>query len=146
VSTNGFLQIVFDLVAILLHRIPYSRFILADLLVPDEFRRSYTVGGRFDHPRLPTLPWFARFLVLAALDRVLHAAAEASGQHPTVARTVGYLLHNFLASLPLDERAAILEQTERWPSALTTLFHHRARVRRRSSRSPEIKYNTQIRF
>lgn len=145
-SSGAFLEIVFDLVAILLHRMPDSRFILADLLVPDEFRLSYTVGGRFDNPRLPTLPWFARFIVLSALDRVLNAAGEAPKQDLVMARTVGYLLHDFLASLPINARAAILKQTERWPSALTMLFHHTARSRRRFSRSPEVKYNTAFRF
>jgi hypothetical protein len=144
VSATRFLQVVLDLVEILLHRIPGSRFILADVFVPDEFRLSYTVGGRFDDPRLPNLPWFGRFLILSALDRILHAVEEAPNRDR--ARTVGYLLRDFLASLPLDERAGILTLAERWPSALTTLFHHPARDRRRSSRSPAATYNTSIRF
>ncbi len=120
---------------------PFTNLHLPQLLYP-----KLRYETRFDNPWLPTLPWFARFIVLSAVDRVLNPAGEAPKQDLVRALTVGYLLHDFLASLPINERAAILKQAERWPSALTMLFHYPARPRRRFSRAPKLKYNTAFRF
>jgi hypothetical protein len=107
VSGSRFLQVVFELIDILTHRTAEHRFILADMLVPDEFRRAYNVGGRFEHLQFSTLPWFARFLVLAALDRLLQAFPAGPVQNPpALGITVHHLLNRFLRSLQFEQRAA----------------------------------------
>lgn len=143
VSGIRFLQVIFELIEILTHPTAERRFILADMLVPDEFRRAYNVGGRFEHLQFSTLPWFARFLVLAALDRLLQAFPAGPVQTSSaLAITVHHLLSRFLRSLQFDQRAAILKRTKPWPSSLRIAFQQAATIARQpSSLSPEVKYN-----
>ena len=126
VSGSRFLQVIFELIDILTHRTAEPRLVLADLLVPDEFRRAYNVGGRFENPQFSTLPWFARFLILASLDRLLQAFAGAPCQYRALVDTVDHLLNRFLRLLPFEQKAAILKRTELWPSSLRMAFHHAA--------------------
>jgi hypothetical protein len=125
-SGSRFLRIIFELIDILTHRTAEPRLILADLLVPDEFRRAYNVGGRFDHPQFSTLPWFARFLVLAALHQLLLAFSAPLVQSPALVGTVDRLLNHFFRLLPLEQKTAILNRTETWPSSLKMAFRHAA--------------------
>jgi len=80
VSRRKFLQTILELIYVLTHRIAQPGLVLSDLIVPDEFRRAYTIGGRFQDPQFSELPWFARFLVLAALNEVLLAFSALSAR------------------------------------------------------------------
>jgi hypothetical protein len=126
VSRGAFLQIVFDLIHVLTHRTAETGLVLADLLVPDEFRRAYNVGGRFENPLFWELPWFARFLVLAALNQVLLAFSARPARSPAPALRVDRLLNSFFRCLPDEQKARILDRTEAWPSCLRIGFQKAA--------------------
>jgi TniQ len=134
-SGNRFLQVIFELIDILTHRTGEPRLVLTDLLVPDEFRRAYNLGGRFDHPQFSTLPWFPRFLVLAALNRLLLAFSAPPLQSSAVVATVDHVLNHFFCLLPIEQRITILDRTEKWPSSLGLAFRRAATmVKQRSGR------------
>jgi len=134
-SGSRFLQVVFELIDILTHRTGEPRLVLTDLLVPEEFRRAYNVGGRFDHPQFSTLPWFARFLVLAALNQLLLALSAPPFQNSTVVVAVDRMLNHFFSLLPSAQRIAIINRTEKWPSSLGVAFRHAVTmVQQRSGR------------
>src|SRR5215831_15133870 len=115
VSGSEFLRVVCEVIDVLTHRTAQPELVLADLLVADEFRRAYNVGGRFEDPQFSALPWFARFLVLAALNQVLLAFPATPRQHPEVTVTVDRLLNRFFQCLPFEQKAGILKRTETWP-------------------------------
>ena len=134
-SGSRFLQVIFELIDILTRRTGEPRLVLTDLLVPDEFRRAYNVGGRFDHPQFSTLPWFARFLVLASLNRLLLAFSAPPLQSSALVATVDHVLNHFFSLLPVEQRTTILDRTEKWPSSLGLAFRRAGTmVQQRSGR------------
>jgi hypothetical protein len=144
VSAAQFLHVVLDLIRILTHRTAPG-LVLADLLVPDEFCRRYNVGGRFQHPQFPSLPWFARFLVLAALNQIVLVLSPAMAKSAP-AEAASRVLNAFFVLLSAEQKAAVLNRMNSWPPPLKVAFHHAlTTVRRmptRGSRSPLFKYNT----
>jgi len=134
VSGSEFLRVVFDLIDVLTHRTAQPGLVLADLLVPDEFRRAYNVGGRFQSPQFSALPWFARFLVLAALNQVLLAFPATPGHPPELVVAVERLLNRFFRCLPFEQKAGILKRSETWPAWLRMGFHQAATMVRQRPR------------
>ena len=145
VSASRFLHVVGELIRILLYQASPG-FVLADLLVPDEFRRRYNVGGRFLDPRFCSLPWFARFLVVTALNELVLAFAPIAVGRPAPRVAMGHLLNAFFGLLPSEQKADIFNRIDGWPPALKTAFHHAATMAQRPaihrSFSPVVKYNT----
>ena len=126
VSRSQFLQTILELIYVLTHRIAQPGLVLSDLIVPDEFRRAYTIGGRFQNPQFSELPWFARFLVLAALNEVLLTFSAVSARTPSPAVPVDQVLSRFFRCLPYEQKARILYRTEAWPSCLKIGFQKAA--------------------
>jgi len=146
-KASAFLNLFGELIDLLAIRVPESTMVLADLLIPDEFSLRYRIGGRFFRPRLPMLPWFPRFLLLAALTRILlgRRNSEYFDSDPgcdvsPIARSLG----RFLAALPEGRRHAILERVQTWPKPLKATIEMAAIASRTNRRfRPAFKRSTE---
>jgi len=114
--------------------------------MPGDFPRAYNIGRRFDEPRLMTLPWFARFKVMAALTQLLlgHRAHDFFEQPVHVPSAI----LQFFQLIPTEVSIAIRRRAACWPEALRDLFcvastpppRRRLALNRAASRPP-FKYS-----
>lgn len=146
-SASDFVDLIAELIHVLL--LPWRscpKYVLADQLAPGDFHRRYNIGRRFDEPRFATLPWFARFKVMAALTQLLLGYRACDFFEEPV--PIPSAIQEFFSSIPKEASFGVRRRAAFWPEPLRTMFctiqeppPRRNTARRGSSSRPVFKYS-----
>lgn len=121
-SASDFMSLISELIdALLLPWRSCPKYVLADQLTPRDFHGGYNIGGRFDEPRMTTLPWFARFKVMAALAHLLLGdRARDFFEEPV---SIPDALQEFFRLVPREATSGIRRRAAFWPEPLRAMFY-----------------------